>query len=60
MLETLHANAIPVTTAKGFARLPSGFRSAIEVLDVQFEWCDEAALERVLAPVMRQRVGLDG
>ena len=58
--EARHANAVPVTTAKDAARLPSGFGSAIEVLDVRLEWRDEAALERVLAPVMRQRGGLDG
>ena len=58
--EARDANAVPVTTAKDAARLPSDLRSAIQVLDVRLEWRDEAALERVLAPVMRQKFGPDG
>ena len=36
------SEAIPVTTAKDAVRLPLAFREAVAVLDITFEWEDEA------------------
>jgi len=41
-----------VTTAKDAVRLPAGETDDIEVLTVGVEWEDEAALERLLEPLM--------
>lgn len=41
-----------VTTAKDFVRLPLAFRTGIEVLDVEIQWPDPAALAGILAPVV--------
>jgi len=46
----LHAR--PVTTLKDFVRLPSAYRDRVTVVTVGLDWADEAALDRLLAPVL--------
>ncbi|MDJ0948058.1 MAG: tetraacyldisaccharide 4'-kinase [Alphaproteobacteria bacterium] len=48
------ADAVPVTTAKDAVRLMPEARPMVEVVRVRLEWRDEAALERVLRPVVHQ------
>jgi tetraacyldisaccharide 4'-kinase len=45
--------ALLVTTAKDFVRLPAGLRAAVAVLEVEVRWPDPAALDRLLAPLVR-------
>lgn len=50
--------AIPVTTAKDMVRLPTSARAMVEVLDVDIEWDDPAALDALLGGVVdRPRSG---
>lgn len=51
--EAQAAAAVPVTTAKDAARLPRGFAERVEVLPVAVVWEDEAAIDRLLAPMLR-------
>ncbi len=44
--------ALPVTTAKDYVRLPDAARPMVKVLGVELEWSDEAALGAVLAPLL--------
>jgi len=44
--------ALLVTTAKDAVRLPEALRALVTVIEVEVVWRDQAALERVLAPVM--------
>lgn len=46
------ARAIPVTTAKDFVRLDPALRSGIEFVPIDLVWHDEAALERILDPLL--------
>jgi tetraacyldisaccharide 4'-kinase len=48
------ARAIPVTTAKDFIRLQAAERVGIAVIPVGVAWDDEAALDRVLDPVLNR------
>jgi tetraacyldisaccharide 4'-kinase len=57
--EAERAGALPVTTAKDFARLASGERAGIAVLEVELRWRDESALTALLAPLL-DRIGDDG
>jgi tetraacyldisaccharide 4'-kinase len=41
-----------VTTAKDFVRLPLAARAGIEVLEVEIEWPEPAAVAGIMAPVM--------
>jgi tetraacyldisaccharide 4'-kinase len=41
-----------VTTEKDWVRLSPAWREKIRALKVELRWSDQAALERVLAPVM--------
>ena len=43
--------SIPVTTAKDAVRLPPGIRDAVEVLDIAFEWEDEAAADDLVRAI---------
>ena len=45
-------DALPVTTAKDYVRLPDAARPMVKVLGVELEWSDEAALGAVLAPLL--------
>lgn len=45
-------NAILVTTAKDLVRLPAAARSQVTVVGVRLAFADNAALERLLAPVV--------
>ncbi len=45
-------DALPVTTAKDYVRLPETARPMVKVLGVELEWSDEAALGAVLAPLL--------
>ncbi|HET8727370.1 MAG TPA: tetraacyldisaccharide 4'-kinase [Alphaproteobacteria bacterium] len=47
------AGALLVTTAKDYARLPDEARPMVKVLAVEVAWADEAALARILEPVLR-------
>jgi len=47
------ADAVPVTTAKDAVRLPLAMRAGIEVLTITVKWDDEAALDRILDPLIR-------
>jgi tetraacyldisaccharide 4'-kinase len=49
--------ALLVTTAKDFVRLPAGLRAAVAVLEVEVRWPDPAALDRLLAPLVRSARG---
>ena len=49
----LHAR--PVTTLKDFVRLPNAYRDRVTVVTVGLDWEDEAALDRLLAPVLAKR-----
>jgi len=46
------ADALLVTTAKDYARLPDEARALVRILAVRAVWADPAALDRVLAPVL--------
>ena len=46
------ASAQLVTTAKDAVRLPNMAQSMVETLTVTVEWADEAALDRLLAPLI--------
>lgn len=46
------ARARLVTTAKDFVRLPPAARAGIEVLEVEVQWPDPAALAGILSPVV--------
>jgi tetraacyldisaccharide 4'-kinase len=48
------ARAVPVTTAKDFVRLQAAERVGIEVIPVGLAWDDEAAVDRVLDPVLNR------
>jgi tetraacyldisaccharide 4'-kinase len=57
-LERLRADALTtgarlVTTAKDLARIPSRIAEGLEVLEVDMQFADPAALDAVLAPVMK-------
>jgi tetraacyldisaccharide 4'-kinase len=57
-LERLRADALTtgarlVTTAKDLARIPSRIAEGLEVLDVTMQFADPAALDAILAPVMK-------
>jgi tetraacyldisaccharide 4'-kinase len=51
--EAAAAGATLVTTAKDWARLSPEWRSRVEVLRVSIAWEDAAALDRMIAPVVR-------
>ena len=44
-------DAIIVTTAKDFVRLPEDARTLVRAVEVTVDWADEAALARLLAPL---------
>ena len=44
-------DAVLVTTAKDFLRLPRSMRDGIEVLEIEIHWPDPAALASLLAPI---------
>lgn len=46
-----------VTTAKDAVRLPPSLEGVIEVLEVETEWEDPAALDRLVDPVLKARGG---
>ena len=46
------ARARLVTTTKDFVRLPLALRASIDVLEVEVQWPDPAALAGILAPVV--------
>lgn len=46
------ARAHLMTTAKDFVRLPLAARAGIDVLEVEVQWTDPAALAGILAPVV--------
>ncbi len=46
------ADAIPVTTAKDWVRLPPEARAMVEILSVSIEWDDPGAMAALLAPVL--------
>jgi tetraacyldisaccharide 4'-kinase len=46
------ARARLVTTAKDFVRLPLAARAGIDVIEVEVQWTDPAALAGILAPVV--------
>lgn len=46
-------DAQPVTTSKDHVRLPAEARAMIEQVRVRVAWEDEAALDRLLAPLLR-------
>jgi tetraacyldisaccharide 4'-kinase len=48
------AKALPVTTDKDFMRLPPEARQMFKVCRVALEWRDEAALERILRPLLQR------
>ncbi len=50
--EALHA--LPVTTRKDIVRVPPSFRDRIVVASVGIEWQEEAALERLLDPLVNE------
>lgn len=43
-----------VTTAKDSVRLPPSLRAQVHAVDVRLEWADPAALDRLLAPILRR------
>lgn len=45
-------DAIAVTTAKDFVRLPDAARTLVRAIEVTVEWEDEDALARLLAPLL--------
>jgi tetraacyldisaccharide 4'-kinase len=49
------AGAGLITTAKDWVRLPQAWRDGIAVLDVEIRWRDEAAIDDLLADVLRCR-----
>ncbi len=54
-LEAKAADALLLTTAKDAVRLPSDWRSRVEVLTITVEWEDEAALDSLLQGVHERR-----
>lgn len=54
--EATAAGARLVTTRKDWMRLSPAERDGIEVLDVTLRWCDRAALDALLAPLI-ERIG---
>ena len=48
-------DALAVTTAKDWVRLPAGTREGIRVLTIAIEWEDEAGLDAVLSPILEER-----
>ncbi|HEV2300727.1 MAG TPA: tetraacyldisaccharide 4'-kinase [Stellaceae bacterium] len=53
------AGAQLVTTKKDIVRVPPDLRGGIEVLEVEVRWTDPAALERLVAPIVRAASGHD-
>jgi tetraacyldisaccharide 4'-kinase len=45
-------DAVPVTTEKDLMRFPAGARPMVTAVRVTLEWRDEAALERLLRPLL--------
>jgi len=52
--EAFAVDAIPITTAKDAVRVPPDQRQQINVLSVAVAWDDPAALEKLLAGVLRR------
>lgn len=50
--EARRCGAIPVTTAKDATRLPDDLRNQVEVLSVELQWADEAAVDRLLTSLL--------
>jgi tetraacyldisaccharide 4'-kinase len=50
--EARRSAAVPVTTAKDARRLPDHLRNWVNVLPVGLQWGDEAAVDRVVAPLL--------
>ena len=48
-------DATPVTTAKDFVRLPEDARTLVRAVEVTVDWADEAALSRLLDPLLALR-----
>ncbi len=53
--EARRLDAVPVTTAKDMARIPSDLRDEIEVLRIALKWQDLPALDALLAATMVQK-----
>jgi tetraacyldisaccharide 4'-kinase len=53
--EAVRLGATPVTTPKDAVRLPAALRAQVRVIGVRLVWSDEAALETLLAPVLKPR-----
>jgi tetraacyldisaccharide 4'-kinase len=51
--EARDANAALLTTEKDRVRLSPAWRARVEALPIEIAWDDEAALDRLLAPVLR-------
>ena len=49
--------SIPVTTAKDAVRLPPDIRDAVEILDIAFEWEDEAAADDLVGAIEAKFAG---
>ena len=49
------ADALAVTTAKDWVRLPAGTRHGVRVLTIAIEWEDEAGLDAILSRTLRGR-----
>jgi tetraacyldisaccharide 4'-kinase len=52
-----HADAVPVTTAKDFVRLPDGARRMVTAVRVALQFDDPARLDEILAPCLRAAHG---
>lgn len=50
------SNAVPVTTEKDWVRLPAAFSKRITAIGMDIQFSDEAALMRLVEPVLRRRV----
>ena len=50
-------DAMAVTTAKDFVRLPDGARHMITAVKVQLQFDDPARLDEILAPTLRAARG---
>jgi tetraacyldisaccharide 4'-kinase len=55
--EAQRLNAVPVTTAKDFVRLPPASRLMVTPVNVHLRFDDTAALDRLLAPVLHSAHG---